>query len=472
VLSDMHLGSDIAEGASFRPPARSESVDDDLRALLDHYRNAPADGDPWHLIINGDFIDFIGISIDATGAAVSTEPSAEERAHGLGTSEDHARVKLARVAERHQAVFASLAAFVAAGHRLTIVPGNHDREFHWSGVKEDLRALLLGAAIGPGTAEPPNAGDFLARIQFSPWFFWVEGVAYVEHGHQYDSFCATEHVIAPLSPLDPRRLSSGFTEVLLRFIVQPTRGLRQVGHDRMGLIDYVALAFRLGVRGGIDLATRFVRAVVELFRLRRGSLGAAGKALRAEHERHLSRLAEAARIDHGRLRALALLQAQPVTRSIRGILASVLLDKLALALLSSLSLLVLAMYGFRGGYVPWTIALVLAAWWFAHRQLGRTRQVDPQNELIARAGPLSQLFPAAFVVMGHTHVPVRAPIDEGRATYINTGSWAEEAGERPDAPIAHRAARTHLVIRVGEAGPEAELLAWDSRLGPKRFATG
>src|SRR5206468_12424732 len=68
VISDMHLGSDIAEGASFRPPARSESVDDDLRALLDHYRDARADGEPWHMIINGDFIDFIGISIDATGA--------------------------------------------------------------------------------------------------------------------------------------------------------------------------------------------------------------------------------------------------------------------------------------------------------------------------------------------------------------------------------------------------------------------
>src|SRR5438105_9730352 len=72
VLSDMHLGSDIAEGAMFRPPARSESVDDDLRALLDHYREARSHGDPWHLIINGDFIDFIGISINATGASLST----------------------------------------------------------------------------------------------------------------------------------------------------------------------------------------------------------------------------------------------------------------------------------------------------------------------------------------------------------------------------------------------------------------
>jgi metallophosphoesterase superfamily enzyme len=473
VLSDVHLGSDIVDGGSRRGPARSASVDDDLRALLDHYREArpDGDGDLWHLVINGDFIDFIGISIGTAGASLSTEPSMEERAHGLGTSEDHACVKLARVAERHHAVFASLAAFVAAGHRLTIVPGNHDMEFHWDRVKEELRALLLrAAAVRP--EEPVDSAEFLGRIQFSPWFFWVEGVAYIEHGHQYDTFCATDHVMTPLSPLDPRRLASGFTEVLLRFVVHPTRALGQHGHDKMGLVDYITLAFSLGIRGGIDLAQRFVRAILELFQLRRISFGEAAEALRVEHERRVALLGEATRIGLDRLRALVALQAPPVTRSIRGILASVLLDELALALLSGLVLVVLAVVCVlcgRGAHVVWASALVLSAWWLVHRHLSRSRHVDPGNELLARAAPLGRLFPAAFVVMGHTHVPVRAVVEAGRTTYINTGSWAEDEGAAPDAPIAYRATRTHLVIRVGDAGPEAELLAWDSREGPKRF---
>ncbi len=186
----------------------------------------------------------------------------------------------------------------------------------------------------------------------------------------------------------------------------------------------------------------------------------------------MSLLAEAMRIGLDRLRVLALMQAPPVTRSIRGILASVLLDKLALAVLSALSLLILLVLGRRGGYVLWASGLMVPAWWLTHRHLGRTRHVDPQSELAARAGPLSRLFPAAFVVMGHTHVPVRAAVDDGRATYINTGSWAEDEGSRPDGPIAYRAARTHLIIRVGSGGPEAELLAWDSSVGPKRYAAG
>jgi len=469
VLSDVHLGSDIGGSPERRPPARSRSVDEDLCSLLDHYREARPEDGPWELVINGDFVDFIGISIDPAGARLSTEPTEEERAHGLGTAEDHARVKLAHVAERHGDVFASLAAFVGAGHHLVIIPGNHDREFHWGEVKNELRRLLRRAI---GVLRESEAA-FLARIRFSSWFFWVEGVAYIEHGDQYDSFCATDHVMAPLSPDDPRRLARGFSDVLLRFVVHPTRAIRDWDHDHMGLADYLTLTARLGVRGSVDLARRFAVAIVELFRLRRIALSRAAEALRAEHERRVARLAEAMRIDLGRLRALVELQARPVTRSIRGILASVLLDELALSVLAVVLLASLGALAFWAHYsFAWAAALVVPTWWLVHRYLSRSRHVDPQRELAARAVPLSRLFPAAFVVMGHTHVPVRAVVEESGATYVNTGSWAEDESAHADAPFVRRAARTHLVIRMRETGPEAELLAWDPVLGPTRFGSG
>ena len=316
MLSDLHLGSDVNDLRGSQV-VRSQSVDDDLCALLVHYRDCRSAGEPWRLIINGDFIDFIGMSVDAVGAPVSTEPTAEERTHGLGTAEDHARVKLARVAARHRSVFAALARFVAAGHELTIVPGNHDREFHWRSVRDDLRSWLL-RSLTPGP-ESTSVGDaeFFARIEFSPWFVWVEEVAYIEHGHQYDSFCASDNVMYPISPLDRGRLSSGFSDVLLRFVVQPTDAVRHCDHDHMGVVAYFTLAARLGIRGGATLAHRFVRAVVELFKLRRLALSDAAKALREEHEDRVSRLAQAMRIDVDRLRALLALQARPATRSIR-----------------------------------------------------------------------------------------------------------------------------------------------------------
>jgi len=74
------------------------------------------------------------------------------------------------------------------------------------------------------------------------------------------------------------------------------------------------------------------------------------------------------------------------------------------------------------------------------------------------------------VVMGHTHVPARMTVNDGVATYINLGSWAEEEGDAQD-PLhqTYRAARTHLQIHDGEQGPVAELFVWDREQGPQPF---
>jgi UDP-2,3-diacylglucosamine pyrophosphatase LpxH len=81
-----------------------------------------------------------------------------------------------------------------------------------------------------------------------------------------------------------------------------------------------------------------------------------------------------------------------------------------------------------------------------------------------RASQLIRLLPAAFVVMGHTHTPALKPIGNGAATYINVGAWAEEEVEEGSAP------RTHLVIRVQDGKPIAELRTWSDD-APRRYLT-
>ena len=141
---------------------------------------------------------------------------------------------------------------------MTIVHGNHDVEFHWDVVKQEF-----GDARQDGEARRDDtlAADFAARIEFNPWFYYVGGVAYIEHGHQYDTLCSTEHVMAPLSPVDPRRIARCFSEVLLRWVVRPTRGVPEYGHDRMGVVDYVMLGVRMGAGGLVRLLSRYVLAV-------------------------------------------------------------------------------------------------------------------------------------------------------------------------------------------------------------------
>jgi UDP-2,3-diacylglucosamine pyrophosphatase LpxH len=444
-------------------------VDDDLVKLIGHYRRTPPSGERWRMIIAGDFIDFIGMTILRSHEPVATEPSEEEREHGLGNAADHARIKLLRVVARHEAVFDALAAFVADGHALTLVHGNHDVEFHWDDVKDKLRSVLLERARAT-----MDARAFVERIEFHPWFYYVGGIAYVEHGHQYDALCATDHVMAPLSPLDPRRIARGFSDIFLRFVVRPTRGLPEYGHERLGLVDYIAFGARLGLRGLVSLVVRFFSAVRELLRLNRAYFGETAKTLRAEHERRMALLAEATRIGIDKLRALSALQVPPVQRSIRGILASVLLDRLALALGSAIALAVVALIAI-GHPLSWFAAAgVGVAWFAAHRHLMARRRaifgekLDNDETLVDRAGHLAHLFPAAFVVMGHTHSPTMVPVAEGAATYVNVGSWAE--GEEDAGRPEHRAARTHLVIHPPAASgrPVAEFLAWSAD-GPQRF---
>jgi UDP-2,3-diacylglucosamine pyrophosphatase LpxH len=449
VFSDVHLGSDICDGR-VRGAGRSEEVDRDLVRLLRHYRHQKPAADRWRIVIAGDFIDFIGMSVAPTEVEVlETELTDEEREHGIGSACDHARLKLRRVAQRHADVFAELALFVADGHALSIVHGNHDIEFHWDKVKDDFRDILLSHAPAP------DGESFLSRIEFNPWFFYRDGIAYIEHGHQYDPFCATDHIMAPLSPIDSRRVAPAFCEPLLRYVVRPM-GMKDHGHENVGLAYYVQLGARLGLGGAVKLGVRFVRAVAELFRLRRAYLSEATTVLRAEHDERVAKLAEATRIGLDRLKALLSLQAPPLTKSIRGILAGVLLDRLALGVLATCACIALAIYSAFHGHALWALAGVLVVWSLLNRWLTRQRQVDPGPYLVDRAAHLARLFPAAFVVMGHTHVPITAPA--GTATYVNLGSWAEDASEIGEAP--RRAPRTHLVIQVRDDRPEAQFCTW------------
>lgn len=463
VLSDVHLGSDlIAQGSATR--RRSREIDAELVRLIDHYRDHPPRAGRWRLVIAGDLIDFIGMVIPSDRVPLETAPSEEERAHGLGNARDHAVAKMRAVAERHREVFDALGAFVADGHAMTIIHGNHDLELHWEDVRQELTQTvwLAGLAHASKRGRALARDAFLERIEYSPWFFYRDGVAYIEHGHQYDAYCATDHLLAPLSPADPRRVARGFCDVLLRFVVRQTPGLTEHGHESMGIVDYLRFGRRLGPFGMLALGLRFVRAVRELFRLRREHLRGATQEILAQHEQAMARLARARRLGLRRVRALWKLQATPITRSISGILGSLLLDRLALGGLSAAVLLGLSVTGLFEPFALLGVVVVVPIWLLGERVLTKRRKIDAVKELAARAGAVASLFPAPFIVMGHTHVPARKTL-EGDATYINVGSWAEDDGD------AFPASRAHLVIHPGAERPVAYFLRWDGERGPTAY---
>jgi hypothetical protein len=155
-------------------------------------------------------------------------------------------------------------------------------------------------------------------------------------------------------------------------------------------------------------------------------------------------------------------------------MASVLLDRLATSLIAGLAIIGFAAFAPRHMWSWATIGGIAVAWLLLHRHFSKQRKewfgakLDNDATLVERAGHLAHLFPAAFVVMGHTHSPAMVPVAEGTATYVNVGSW-HEAEPNADGTGSHRAARTHLVIHPEGSGAKAEFLAW-SDAGPRGFS--
>lgn len=445
LLSDVHLGSDLNDGGHTHP--RSDEIDADLAACIAFYakeRPGPF-AERWRLVVVGDFVDFVGMSIDPRpGEALATELSESEKVYGMGGWEDRVLVKLARAEERHPDVFAALRAFVAAGNALTFVQGNHDLEMHWESAQEAFRDRVCSAA-DPGAAR--------ARIEFEPWFVHRPGFVYVEHGHQYDPFCSVPFILAPISPRDPKRVFPSLSDALLRYIVRRTPGMKEYGHEGRGLVSYITWGLALGVTGAVGLTRRFYDCISMLREVAAGYTTPEGRIVEKEHETKLALRARTSGVALEKLRAALALHAPSLGSTPRLVLASVMLDRLGVFALAAPLLVVLLVFS------QWAAAFIVAfVWLYLHLELAAGRpNIDPATLMAERAADLVRLFPASFVVMGHTHTPDTREL--GTATYVNLGSWAEGKPEA-DETKPYRAARTHLVLHEQTDRHEALLCAW------------
>src|SRR5690606_33568616 len=148
---------------------------------------------------NGDMVDFMAITIlpdrpEIARLVANRGPDDDE--FGLRRTVNATLAKVMMVAERHAELFTAMARFVPRGNRLDIVCGNHDIEFHWPEVQAAFRDAVVDAH---GTIPDEAARERLRQgIEFHPWFFYEPGVAWIEHGHQYDENCSFDYNLNPL----------------------------------------------------------------------------------------------------------------------------------------------------------------------------------------------------------------------------------------------------------------------------------
>jgi UDP-2,3-diacylglucosamine pyrophosphatase LpxH len=464
-LSDVHLGSDLVPHA--RPWARKSwlteapEVDQRLAALLEHYGARAAHGTEVCLVIAGDFLDLVGVSLPLEGRALRTPPTWEERLHGLGSAPDHVVSKIEAIAARHAVAFRAFARFLELGHRMVVVRGNHDVELHWRAAQAALRDAIAAVAA-------PHARERVrGALTICPWFYAVPGLFYVEHGHEFDPMCSFGDPLLPTCLGDSRRIRSVPFSVMLRYVARPTRGLSSASYEDVSLKAYLALGYRLGLSGGVRIARRFAHAVRNLLwewaRERRGE--APRRTLRARAGR--TRFARESGVPLTTLDALHRLHTRPAVRSLRFVLSSLYLDRVLAVLAAFTVMAVAALCAGRGAEVA---ALALGALGLVsagYGAMGSGRDISAAGPMRRGARRIAPHFDARYVIMGHTHRPEHSPV-EGRASYVNLGHWGED-----DVPEERRQdiapPCTYFRIDVDALGHRAELCRWDDERGPRPY---
>jgi UDP-2,3-diacylglucosamine pyrophosphatase LpxH len=165
VISDLHLGGapdpETPGDLDYRIFSRPKELESFVRALA----GRPAGGPLTELVINGDFVDFL----------------AERKADGKGWSSfrsdpDEAVKRFRRVVGCEPLIFGALGEFLAAGHRLTLLVGNHDLELSLPTVRRALEEEL-GVRSGRD-----------CRFLYDGEAYTIGDHVLIEHGNRYDPY--------------------------------------------------------------------------------------------------------------------------------------------------------------------------------------------------------------------------------------------------------------------------------------------
>jgi UDP-2,3-diacylglucosamine pyrophosphatase LpxH len=458
VISDLHLGEDCKPATKSGYLPHVPLLERELESFLDHYRKSRRDGRPWELIVNGDMVDFLSVCLfPVEGDARHPGDDPDDKVWGLGTGAEAARRKMERVLARHPGVFRALARFVGAGNKLGIVAGNHDVEFHWPIVQDTFRRGMAAIWANEAASRRPGASsvaELEVAIAFHPWFYFQEDLCWIEHGHQYDSYCAFDHFTVPVEP-DKEQIVLSLGAASYRYVANHIAGADPHQQEDWNALGYLRFSVGLGLRGLWRMLKGYAGMTTHMLRLWRetGKHREGVERRRTAHRQKLGELATRFKLREETLVVLDDLRQRPLIQNLARLVMAVMLDRVALvvssALLTAILLIVLPSAG-----ALIAVAAVLASAFGAGQILARLRgHTDPDEHMRRVPQKIRDHVRAPFVVFGHSHQPVALPLADG-GWYFNTGTWV--ATEKPGLLRAF----THLVIRHGEEGAHASLCQW------------
>jgi UDP-2,3-diacylglucosamine pyrophosphatase LpxH len=441
VVSDLHFGEELLPGATTERRTAVELGARAFREFLHYHASRRLGGRPWRLVIAGDLFDFMSVMIPGTADLPARTP--DERRFGLDRTAAAGVLRMRKICENHKDLLADMIRFTSAGHQIDIIVGNHDVELLAPEVCAELDRQIRQAGASDAAA---------ARIQVVPWFVYVPGTCWIEHGHVYDEGCSFEFNLSPGDPRDGKIISN-VDYAAVRYLATSVPEVDPHGIEEWGFWGYMQYGWDIGVRSFMRLWAGYARFSASLVRARTRHQSHKSRNLRRRHHRErLEQVAEAGGISADTASQIDRLARTPMTVSWRRLGRMLMLDRFGIAI--------------GMGFITLLLFLLLPFWWallglgaatggaaVLHRWLGKHMVT---SQLPMRAVPLRirKLVDAPVIVFGHTHDPRWQPLRNG-GLYINSGTWL------PATRPGLRRSFTHCLIQPREdALPIVELRQW------------
>lgn len=477
ILSDLHLSEGLDPLS--RKYSRNEDFlfDEEFAHFLDYLRATRGEL-PWHLIFNGDLVDFLQVT--STEGAPAEFLDSSNLKYGLDCGEAQSVLKLRRIFQGHPRFFDALARF-AASFPVTIVAGNHDIEFFYPAVKAEFISLLEKAGEG--------AGRIRENVAFQDWFFLHHGLLLVEHGHLYDRLNSFMHALDPRLPrlagipdgqADDIDLPLG--SVFVRYFFNRIESAYPFSDNIRPSSDFISWL----IRKEPLLALRFFLGDGRYLGRRMGEIWKplplhAYSARKMEHERAKEELARRLASEWNldgysvgqKLDQMCRWHRQSIFRETKGarLRFFYLLVRLGYAALFGLLLLaiLLALMGAAFflrffiltplvGFLWITAAVFLIILFLA---FSKGPEADHPSPYLEAARRLQQLWGVRYVVMGHTHFCDLQTLDSGHAKYFNTGTWTKVFEATPTSVLPGENELAFLeILCEGKGAPSARLMRW------------
>ena len=413
IISDTHLGYKAKDLRESKYIQETQKMDKHFKNFLDFYTNN--DDYTYELIINGDFIDFIAINY-----RISVEESdnykltLDEIKYGLSSKEKHIVWKLRKIAKIHFSFFQELSNFISNGNSITIIKGNHDVEFYWPKVQEEFKTILIDLA------NPTNRDNYYSKIKFKDWFYYKNGLFYIEHGNQYEEFTSFNNFLVPLNPINIKKLETPYTHISIRYWINLVKGV-----DTENLADwgYKELFLWIKTQGIIGLFMQFIYYFRALFISLSYTkiIYFVNPFIKLKVKDKIRKIALDNDLDYYILSDINKLKHKPIGNSIFNVLRAFYFEWflivngffifLIFSFISKDLLLISKVF------IIYVLTSIISYFIFSFR-----RETAPDKKLSRAAVDIADILNAKYIIFGHTHHPLVEKIND-KKVYLNTGSW-------------------------------------------------